>query len=222
MKTLQQQNQGTQLILYFTGWGTPPSVVKHLVLPSNTDLAICYQYHDLSCPIDFNTYTSIRIIAWSMGIWVAERVCHSYHLYPLLKSATAINGTGLPRHPHYGISPRLFDITVNTLSPKNRQHFEQSMCHPTASNTILAQYQNAPDYRHFDDVSHELVCLQQWILEDTRTDLVPWTNAILSIKDHIFPIENMRNYWQSRCPITEIDGAHLIFPLFTHWEYLWS
>lgn len=49
MKTEYFQHQGENLIVYFAGWGTPPSAVAHLALPDNYDLLICYDYQDLHC-----------------------------------------------------------------------------------------------------------------------------------------------------------------------------
>lgn len=222
MQVLLQSHQGEQLICYFAGWGTPPSMVEHLILPPNTDLAIAYQYHDLSFPIDFYRYQSVRVIAWSLGVWVAERICHQLPTrYPHLQlsSATAINGTGLPYHNTYGIPCRLFDATLRTLSPQNRLRFEQQMYNNIIT---LKKFRQATDYRDFQDISRELQYLYQGITSDFRTDLLPWSNAILSTNDAIFPVENMRHYWEKRCVYQEIKAEHLIFPLYTHWEHLWS
>ena len=74
MKTKFYDHQGEHLIVYFAGWGTPLDAVAHLILPTDYDLLICYDYQDLKLDFDFSAYQQIRVVAWSMGVWVAERV----------------------------------------------------------------------------------------------------------------------------------------------------
>lgn len=237
-----QQHQGSQLICYFSGWGTPPSAVKHLRLPPNTDLAIAYRYHNLAYLIDLDAYENIHIVAWSMGVWVAEQVFQPLFnadnsLLSRIKSATAVNGTGLPRHNTKGIPTAIFDATVKTLNPQSRLRFERRMC-----GEFLSQYQQVADYRDFEDIQQELQCLQHWLSPDSITPsislgitstpeshlphvampIIPWSHALLATQDAIFPIKNMRRYWQPYCPIHEVKGEHWLFPTFTHWEELWN
>lgn len=215
MKTRFINHQGQHLIIYFAGWGTPPSVVTHLQLPSNTDLLICYQYHDLVCDIDFKPYQSIRVVAWSLGVWVAERVMQN----TTLLSATAINGSGLPCHNQYGIPTEIFQGTLDKLSPQTRTHFERRMC---MDKSLLADYQQHIDYQAFEDIQTELHYLNHAIKQDTRHNLITWDKAIISQKDSIFPPDNLRHYWQTRCPIEEYPYAHLLFQHFTHWAEFWE
>lgn len=215
MKTQFIHHQGQHLIVCFAGWGMPPSIVSHLQIPANTDLLICYDYHDMHCPFDFSSYQSIRLIAWSLGVWVAERVMHGY---PLL-SATAINGSGLPCHTHDGIPPSIFQRTLMQLSPQTRQHFERRMCLDKA---LLTRYQQSPDYRDFEDIHTELQALYQGIQTDTRHDLIRWNKAVISQKDCIFPPVNLIHYWASRCAITSVPYAHLLFSHFSHWSDFWG
>ena len=215
MKTHFVNHQGENLIVYFAGWGTPPSLVNHLTLPDNTDLLICYQYHDLICDFDFTAYKAIRVIAWSMGVWVAERVMHGHKLL----SATAINGTGTPCHPQTGIPPKIFQSTLDNLSPQTRCYFEHRMCMDKA---ILADYTQRSDYRDFEDIYTELHFLANAIANDTQKDLITWQHAIISSHDNIFPPLNLYRYWETRCAITKYPYAHLMFQHFTEWKNFWE
>lgn len=215
MKTLLINKKGRHLIVYFAGWGTPPSLVKHLQIPHDSDLLICYDYDDLNCLFDFSSYQSIRIIAWSMGVWVAERIMHQQTLL----SATAINGSGLPCHPKYGIPPHVFQGTLTNLSSQTRQYFERRMC---GDKTTLSSYLQSPDYRTFDNIHNELHSLSQAITNDSRTDLIIWTHAFISQQDNIFPPSNLQQYWKSRCPIINFPHHHLLFQHFTHWADFWE
>ncbi|XWY20972.1 pimeloyl-ACP methyl esterase BioG family protein [Bisgaard Taxon 45] len=214
MKTQHIQRQGDHLIVYFAGWGTPPSVVAHLILPHNYDLLICYDYQDLSCEVDFSAYQHIRVVAWSMGVWVAERVMQGY---PLL-SATAMNGTGLPCDDQYGIPEGIFGGTLSGLNDENRHKFERRIC---GSKSALTEYLQLSSRPTLAEIHAELTALYAFLQQDRRTDLITWSKAIVGTKDKIFPVQNQKAYWQSRCEIHELEGEHLLFPQFTHWEACW-
>ena len=99
--------QGEHLIVYFAGWGTPLDAVAHLILPTNHNfIKFCYDYQDLKLDFDFSAYQQIRVVAWSMGVWVAERVLQGL----TLQSATAVNGTGLPCDDSFGIPYAIFKV----------------------------------------------------------------------------------------------------------------
>ena len=116
MKTKFYDHQGEHLIVYFAGWGTPLDAVAHLILPTNHNLLICYDYQDLTLDFDFSAYQQIRVVAWSMGVWVAERVLQGI----TLQSATAVNGTGLPCDDSFGIPYAIFKGTLENLEENTR------------------------------------------------------------------------------------------------------
>lgn len=215
MKTQHFQHQGENLIVYFAGWGTPPSVVAHLALPKNYDLLICYDYQDLHCDFDFSTYQHIRVVAWSMGVWIAERVMQGKKLL----SATAINGTGLPCHNQFGIPENIFIGTLSGLNEENRNKFERRIC---GSKNALSDYQRLAQRASLTEIHQELKALYQLLQQDQRSDLMVWNKAIVATKDKIFPAQNQRAYWQKRCAIQEMEGEHLIFSQLNAWEQCWK
>lgn len=200
------------LIVYFAGWGTPVSAVEHLQLPEGYDLLMCYDYRELHLEFDFSVYQGIRLVAWSMGVWVAERILCGK---PLL-SATAVNGTGKPCDAEYGIPPAIFESTLNGLTEHSRQKFERRMC-----GKELSDYQQRPHQRTFSDIQAELTHLFHLIMQDKRSDLLTWTNAIIGLQDKIFPIQNQQTFWQNRCTFRLVEGEHFLFSRFSHWEQLW-
>ncbi|HGK6038345.1 TPA: pimeloyl-ACP methyl esterase BioG family protein [Neisseria meningitidis] len=214
MKTKFYNHQGEHLILYFAGWGTPPDAVNHLILPENHDLLICYDYQDLNLDFDFSAYRHIRLVAWSMGVWAAERALQGIRL----KSATAVNGTGLPCDDNFGIPCAVFKGTLENLTENTRLKFERRMCGDKAS---FEDYQQFPA-RPFDEIHQELIALFAMIGQDRRTDLICWTNALVGSGDKIFMPANQHRYWTPRCTVREIDGGHYLFSRFTHWSALWN
>lgn len=54
---------------------------------------LCYDYRETAFEEDLNRYDEIHLVAWSMGVRMAE--CTLADTYTLT-SATAINGTSRP------------------------------------------------------------------------------------------------------------------------------
>ncbi|MDG6896102.1 DUF452 family protein [Volucribacter amazonae] len=209
----QTTPNATQLIIYFAGWGTPPQAVQHLALPNATDLAICYDYQDFHFSLDINQYQQIHLVAWSMGVWVAERVMQKIPV----QQAIAINGTGLPMHDQYGIPVSIFNATLNQLSASSRSKFERRMCQ---SKELYQQYQQLTTNRSLNNIQQELQWLHQQLNADQRHDLITWNRAIIGEQDKIFPVTNLQQYWQSRCPIQYYPLPHYPFAYFRHWDQL--
>lgn len=206
--------QQRKLLVYFSGWGTPISIAKSLELPNDFDLLICYDYRDLNLEFDFSGYQEIYVVAWSLGVWVAERVLHAIPL----TYAVAINGTGAPKHDQFGILTAVFDGTLSSLSEENLVKFERRMCGKIA----LENYRLLPEKRDFAEVKQELVHLNDCIMQDNRTGLLVWQKAIIGNKDKIIPTQNQLEYWQNQpqTKIQLIDAEHYLFNHFSGWQKL--
>lgn len=213
MKTEFIEQQGSNLILYFAGWGTPPSAVAHLQIPQNFDLLICYDYQDLQLQFDFSAYNDIYLVAWSMGVWVAEQVLQNVAIH----KAVAINGTPKPNDDQFGIPSAIFQGTLDHLNATTRNKFERRMCQ---SREVLAQYQQLPDYRSLENIQRELSFLAQQIKQRPAVTF-QWHQAWIATQDHIFPVANQQAYWQSHCPVKTIEAGHYTFPYFQQWQQLW-
>ncbi|MFC0323311.1 DUF452 family protein [Gallibacterium melopsittaci] len=213
MKTYYLHQQREKLIVYFAGWGTPPSAVTHLDLADQYDLLVCYDYQDLQLDFDFSAYTEIYLVAWSMGVWVAEQVMQTI---PVTK-AIAINGTHYPSDDRFGIPTQIFQGTLQGLNSANRDKFERRMCQ---NRELLNHYQTLPDYRELNDIYQELAFLSEQISVRSEATL-KWDIAWIGTQDRIFPTSHQQAYWQDRCQIRTIEAGHYIFPLFQQWETLW-
>lgn len=218
MKTKLISTQQANLIIYFAGWGTPASVVSHLALPNGYDLLICYDYQDLNFPaFDFSRYQTVRLVAWSMGVWVAEKVLPEINL----ASATAINGTLFPKHDLWGIPLQIFDGTLQTLNAENRLKFERRMC---GDKQLLNVYLALPEQRSLAEIHHELEVLNTAIEANLVTPKLHWTNVIIGEKDRIFSAQNQLAFWQDKkVRMTHLSkGEHYLWQHFSAWEQLWQ
>ena len=203
---ISQNPPSRNLIVYFAGWGTPPSVVQHLAISPAYDLLLCYDYRDFSLEFDFSRYENVRLVAWSMG------------QVPLL-SATAINGTGLPMHDEFGIPCAVFQGTLDTLDEINLGKFERRMC---GDKQLLQHYQSLEGRRSIEEIHAELTALYDALSAEHQHTGLPWTKAIIGTQDRIFPAQNQRNYWHERCEVSEMVVGHYLFPLLQTWEQLWQ
>ncbi|MEE6075213.1 DUF452 family protein [Avibacterium paragallinarum] len=189
IELIKRADNNPNLIIYFAGWGTPASAVSHLALPENTDLLLCYDYQDLALNVDLSPYSQIRVVAWSMGVWVANQVLGQT---PLV-SATAINGTGKPCDDAMGIPQAVFIGTLEQLDERNLAKFQLRICGDSAT---FAQYSQLAGQRDWQQVRSELGKLYQSIQQDNGKSL-NWTKAIIGEKDRIFPSQNQLNFWQT-------------------------
>lgn len=252
----QLHPEASRLILFFNGWSAPPALFRRLAVPPGTDCWIAYDYRDLTFDDAIRQYTDIRLIAWSLGVWVAEQIGRRYACLPI-RSAVAINGTPRPIDAAYGIPPALFEGTLAHLSAEGIDRFTRRIC---GNRAIWETYRQAPA-RPTEAVAEELLSLHQAILSDetqrvqtaqdslqtfplatslsspraslrpsslssplpaSPPDYIPWSQAILSRHDRIFPPENLHRYWSGRCPILEPEAPHYPFYLWTQWNELWK
>lgn len=204
------------LLIYFAGWGTPPTAVSHLKLPENHDLLICYDYQNLQLDFDFSPYQQIRLVAFSLGVWVANQLMKNR----TLASATAINGTLRPCDAQFGIPPEILKGTLDGLNETNRLKFERRMCQDLS---LYQQYQSLEERRSTPELKQELTALYQAIATRPHHSDIQWNQAMIASKDFIFPTAHQLSYWQTHAPHTRIqtiEGAHYIFPYFDSWEHL--
>ena len=217
MKIYKQiNNNNSKLLLFFAGWSSPPELFSKLEIERDTDIWICYDYQDLAFSDDLKAYKEIHLVAWSLGVWVASLLFEKET--KRFASATAINGTPSPIHDENGIPEAIFQGTLQNLTEEGMHRFNRRMC---GKREILQSYEQFPA-RPLPEIQQELQALFLHI--KAKGTLAPafWTHALLAKDDHIFPAENLRNYWQGRCPITEIEAPHYPFYLWTQWNELYK
>ena len=140
------------LTLLFGGWGSGPELFADC-RPKDSDLMLCYNYHDL----DFDrtvlkAYASIRVVAWSMGVWAASRLFSGGTFEGLpVESTTAFGGTVELADDRFGIPSAIFEATVSGMSPVALKKFRRRMC-----GAYLAHFESHIPGRCFEDLDGEL------------------------------------------------------------------
>ena len=194
-------NQNNKVIVFFNGWGMDESVVHHLEF-SDYDVLMFYDYNNLDTNFDFNSldkYKNKSLIAWSMGVMVATLFNQKY------TSATAINGTLKPIDNKFGISQRIYDLTIKGFNEKGAQRFIKSMFN---ENIKLPQIS-----RDIENQKSELSALKNY----TANSNFKYNRIILSDNDKIIPTKNQIAFWGIE---PNISSGHCPFMLFKKWEEL--
>lgn len=168
-----QHGHSTHLILFFAGWGMDrnllsigdsplsvndldPKLDADLNTGLGADLMICYDYRSLD--FDFTqlqSYRSITVVAWSMGVRMADIVLSRATDLPITQRI-AINGTPYPIDEERGIAPVIFNGTLNGLNEQSLLKFYRRMC---GSAKAYQQFLPHAAQRSVDDLKEELAAI---------------------------------------------------------------
>lgn len=215
-----------RLVLYFNGWALGPIAVEHLGLPEGHDLLVLWDYRSDDFEFDFSPYREIRLVAWSMGIWAADRFFAAREeLRPRVISGTALGGTGYQVDEAVGISEVFFRKTLEGLTEENRVRFDRHML-------------GGKTYRHlYDEVRLRSTAalydefVRPFTEDKDQPHLLPkpsafglWTRAFIGEDDRVVPPANQENYWRIQgVPFTHLPKTpHYLLTAFHCWEELWN
>ena len=206
MRQLFLKREGAScLMLFFAGWGMDDTPFRHW--NPAFDLMLVYDYTDLnfdaSCLAD---YSCVRVVAWSMGVWAADRVMGRERRHPLVR-CTAVNGTLSPLDACRGIDPAIFTATSRHLNLSSLKKFYRRMCGSAAASEdfeILAPQRNIGSLRL------ELQALERFCLLNSGKPELRWEKAYVGMRDRIFSPDNQLRAWQEieGVDVRRVDSAH--------------
>lgn len=208
-----------ELILFFNGWGMDPRSVAHM-RSDRYDVLELHAYAARTLPREaaeaWPQYGRIRVVAWSLGVWMAQAV--RGQLPPQACLALAVNGTLRPVDAEMGIAPPIFRRTLERWSPDVRGQFYANMfSQPGEAGRFSLQ---APE-RDVADQRREL----QWLQDEIGRGLEPSGNesfaaALVGRRDLIMPARHQLRFWRGRCPHRVLDSGHFPFYAWPRWEDL--
>ncbi len=197
-KWLNRDNN-KKLIVFFNGWGMDESAVKHLE-PDDYDIIMFYDYNSIETDISMlNKYSEKYLVAWSMGVMCASLFNLNYN------NTTAINGTLKPIDNNFGIPEKIYDLTLNGLTPVGAKKFIKNMF---KENTV-----NLEINRDFENIKNELAVLKTY---KANTDF-HYNRVIISHYDKIIPAKNQTAFWGIE---PNLESGHCPFFLFKSWREL--
>ncbi len=225
-KFYQHKEGNKSLIVFFNGWAMTAETVESLTYDQDKDLLVLWDYRSMNLDFDFSTYSEIYLLAWSMGVWAADKFLTSLAISLPIKEAIAICGTGYPMSDTRGIPQTIFEGTLESVSEENRLRFNRRMC----GGKRLKHLFEALQKRSTEEIKGELQTVYEEevkrleIGEKKKEITAPWTKAFVGQKDRIIPPQNQENYWREQGISIELlpDEDHYIFGSFAAWEEFWQ
>ncbi|WP_104696802.1 MULTISPECIES: pimeloyl-ACP methyl esterase BioG family protein [unclassified Helicobacter] len=192
-----------EAIVFFSGFGNPKEFFSHLTKGQKT-IVFVSDYQDNSLDLSFLKDKKITLVAWSMGVAIANRFLPN-NLE--IKKRVAINGTLEGIHPSKGISPAVFRYTI--------KHFDLEKFKANLFGDDLPQAVNF-NFHHLESLIKELENLYNTL---TTIPYYPqkWDRAIVSIDDKIFASKNQIRSWET-CQIIKKNAPHFVFLNFKSWD----
>lgn len=114
------------------------------------------------------------------GVWAASQVMKQYPSLPVSQS-TAINGTLYPIHETKGITPSVFEGTLQGLNAQTLLKFQRRMCGSAAD---YKAFQTIAPKRPVEELKEELAAIRQQYLSSLPSEFV-WQTAIIGDNDRI-------------------------------------
>ncbi len=197
------------LELFFAGWGMdsrPFAWAADSPHTADCDFAVCYDYTDIQLDkvnqanAKIHGYSEVRVRAWSLGVYAASLVLPG--LCCAISTAVAINGTLWPVDDEMGIPHAVYDATAANLTAESLERFNRRMC--GAHRPI---FEARRPLRTVDSLRAELLNIRECAADRAKPQFTGWTQAVLSSRDKIFPIANMRRAWPVT-PQLELDEPH--------------
>lgn len=198
-----------RLILFFNGWGMDESVVENIKSSKDIEIKIInfpYEVKDLESSI----YDEVIMVGWSFGCyyltkWVLEN--RKKIDFSKVKKIVAINGNG-EIIGKYGITPKIFEFTLSTLTPDSLIKFYQNM--------EIDERFTIPE-KEFEDIFEEL--------EYFKNNYIPLENIfdeiIIGKRDKIVPAIRQKKYCEDKnIEYKELEIGHYPFDFIKSWSDL--
>ncbi|HEF3189968.1 TPA: DUF452 family protein [Campylobacter jejuni] len=190
-----------KLIVIFGGFASHPSHFSHL--KSDKNVILFYDYEKFDLNFDFKAFDELFLIAFSMGVCVANRLLKELNF----KQKIAINGTNLGIDKSKGIHPAIFKKTLQNFK---LEHFKEALFKERKS--------LAKDFIFKDEkaLKIELEKLFDFALIKQEENLL-WDKVYSSKEDEIFPPNALKNSFKN---LIFLDEPHFAFFDFKTWDEL--
>jgi len=200
-----KQGTSDKLLLIFTGWASDERLFSKFS-DAEQDVCICSDFRTLEWGSEtmFQAYREIEVIAWSLGVFVANKVLLDSVL-PIVRSV-AINGTLYPCDDEKGIPKAIYNGTEESLTDENLLKFYRRMCGSAKS------FENFQTFNFSFPVPELQQALQNIRMVQNEESLLPdkniFTEVIIGLSDRIFPTNNQKRAWGNFSNIKLEEMAH--------------
>ncbi|ECP8603275.1 DUF452 family protein [Campylobacter jejuni] len=188
-----------KLIVVFGGFASHPSHFSHL--KSDKNVILFYDYENFDLNFNFKAFDELFLIAFSMGVCVANRVLKELNF----KQKIAINGTNLGIDKSKGIHPTIFKKTLQNFK---LEHFKKALFKERkneAKNFI---------FKDEKDLKTELEKLFEFASKECNENFI-WDKIYSSNNDEIFPQNALKNTFSK---LIFLNEPHFAFFHFKTWD----
>lgn len=193
-----------RLMLFFGGWGTDERLLDFQLPENDMDILLCCDYRSLYFDASLLArYKSIRLLAWSMGVWVADHVLGAIPLP--LEFKVAFNGTLFPMDDARGIPVDVFKGTLEGFSETVLAKFRRRMC---ANSECLRLFMEHAPKRDVVELREELQSLYDCVTQSVGHNRLHWDMAVAGQHDRIFPYDNQLAAWHGTTDVHTVGAAH--------------
>ncbi|EAH8792177.1 pimeloyl-ACP methyl esterase BioG family protein [Campylobacter jejuni] len=190
-----------KLIVVFGGFASHSSHFSHL--KNDKNVILFYDYENFDLNFDFKAFDELFLIAFSMGVCVANRLLKELNF----KQKIAINGTNLGIDKSKGIHPTIFKKTLQNFK---LEHFKEALfkeCKSLAKDFI---------FKDEKALKIELEKLFDFALTKQEENFL-WNKVYSSKEDEIFPPNALKNSFKN---LIFLDEPHFAFFHFKTWDEL--
>lgn len=205
MKTYFRDNKSNNLIVFLLGWGFDEKPFEPLE-SSDSDVLFVYDYSSLELDFDFSKYEKKILVAFSYGVFMASVIKDKL---PGFDRKIAISGTLKPIDKEFGIPPKIFDLTLSSVSDESMKKFYSRMFDNNLDDEYFSE--NLPD-RDSESCKIELSKIKKYF-EEFSNETYNFDKAIVPTGDKIIPAKNQLNFWKNT-NIKEVNAGHFLFYKF--------
>jgi len=200
-----KQGTSDKLILIFSGWASDERLFSTFS-DMEQDVCVCFDYRTLEWRSEtmFQTYREIEVIAWSLGVFVANRMLLDSGL-PIVR-AVAINGTLYPCDDEKGIPTAIYEGTEKNLTEENLLKFYRRMCCSTRSFENFRTFNFSFPVPELQEALQNIRMVQEQ--NSLPSDKNIFTEVIIGLSDRIFPPNNQKRAWEIFLNVKMVEMAH--------------
>ncbi len=203
MQYFHKKNGKDKLVIFFLGWATDYSSFARLN-EDGYDVLYVWDYRDkdFEPKIDLNAYAERILLSYSYGVFISSLI----DIENISKNI-AINGTLCPIDRTFGINPKMFDLTLKTLSDETLQKFYRNMFE---NETEYAEFKALSNKLGTNELKCELESIKKLAAENTDNKKL-FDKAFISHNDKIIPTKSQFDFWKDKTEQKTIMGGHFPF-----------
>lgn len=203
MKYFFNNQNSSDLILFFSGWGCDENQFTNL--KDDKDVLILYDYHDLNLDFQFDKYSNIYVVAYSAGVFVASVLADKINN---IRKKVAVCGNPYLFDEKLGIPPEIIKVFKN-ITLDNYLDFRKH--YMVFGDEEYEQYNKLQSLRTIESCEEELEALKK-IYNEKKMQINPvFDAAVAAENDLIFNLSEQKMFYKEKLSIIKNARHHIFF-----------